>query len=62
VEFALANGAMHTVLGHQNRAGERYDWLWQLATDYTINAMLVKNGMQLPERANFQERFVQMPK
>ena len=60
VEFALANGAMHTVLGHQNRAGERYDWLWQLATDYTINAMLVKNGMQLPERANFQERFVGM--
>ena len=57
VEFALANGAMHTVLGHKKRAGERYDWLWQLATDYTINAMLVKNGMQLPDRANFQERF-----
>jgi len=57
VEFALANGAMHTVLKHQSRAGERYEWLWQLATDYTINAMLVKNGLQLPERANFQERF-----
>jgi predicted metal-dependent peptidase len=57
IEFALANGAMHTVLKHQNRAGERYEWLWQLATDYTINAMLVKNGLQLPDRANFQERF-----
>ena len=57
VEFALANGAMHTVLKHQSRAGERYEWLWQLATDYTINAMLVKNGLQLPERANFQQRF-----
>jgi predicted metal-dependent peptidase len=57
VEFVLANGAMHTVLKHQSRAGERYEWLWQLATDYTINAMLVKNGLQLPDRANFQERF-----
>jgi len=57
VEFAIANGAMHTVLGHQNRAGDRYDWLWQLATDYTINAMLIKNGMHIPERANYHERF-----
>jgi len=57
VEFALANGAMHTVLGHRSRAGEREGRLWQLATDYTINAMLVRNGLQLPERANYQQRF-----
>jgi predicted metal-dependent peptidase len=57
VEFALANGAMHTVLRHQKRAGERYDWLWQLATDYTINSMLVRNGLSLPDRANYQDRF-----
>ncbi len=57
VEFALANGAMHTVLRHQSRAGERHGKLWQLATDYTINAMLVKNGLQLPDRANYQQRF-----
>ena len=57
VEFALANGAMHTVLKHENRAGDRYEWLWQLATDYTINSMLVNNGLALPDRANFQERF-----
>jgi len=60
VEFALANGAMHAVLGHNNRVGERYEWLWQLATDYTINSMLVNNGMQLPDRANYQERFKEM--
>jgi len=57
VGFALANGAMHTVLKHENRAGDRYEWLWQLATDYTINSMLVNNGLALPDRANFQERF-----
>ncbi len=60
VEFALANGAMHSVLGHQSRAGERYGWLWQLATDYTINNMLVNNGLSLPEKANFQGRFDKM--
>jgi len=60
VEFALANGAMHSVLGHQSRAGERYEWLWQLATDYTINNMLVNNGLTLPQKANFQERFDKM--
>ncbi len=57
LEFALANGAMHTVLKHENRAGDRNAWIWQLATDYTINAMLVNNGLMLPQRANFQERF-----
>lgn len=57
VEFALANGAMHTVLKHEKRAGDRYEWLWQLATDYTINTMLVSSGLALPDRANFQERF-----
>jgi len=57
VEFALANGAMHSLLKHEKRLGSRYDWLWQLATDYTINSMLVKNGLTLPEKANFQDRF-----
>ncbi|MEA3455589.1 MAG: VWA-like domain-containing protein [Campylobacterota bacterium] len=57
VEFALANGAMHTVLKHEKRAEDRYEWLWQLATDYTINSMLVNNGLSLPDRANFQDRF-----
>lgn len=57
IEFALANGAMHAVLEHTKRTNSRHGWLWQLATDYTVNAMLVGNGLQLPSRANYQERF-----
>ena len=57
IEFALANGAMHSVLKHQNRVNGRYKNLWQLATDFTINSMLVKNGLSLPYQANFEERF-----
>ena len=57
VEFTLANGAMHKVLKHQNRVNGRYKKLWQLATDFTINSILVKNGLSLPYQANFEERF-----
>ncbi len=57
VEFVMANGAMHTVLKHHERLNGRTKWLWQSATDYVINAMLVKNGMQLPEYAYFEEKF-----
>ncbi len=57
VEFVMANGAMHTVLQHENRALGRTKWLWQTATDYVVNAMLVKNGMQAPEYANYESKF-----
>ncbi|RLA73313.1 MAG: hypothetical protein DRG78_22755 [Epsilonproteobacteria bacterium] len=57
VEFIMANGAMHTVLKHQNRSSGRTNWLWQTATDYVVNSMLVKNGMQAPVYANYEEKF-----
>ena len=57
LEFALSNGAMHTVLSHQNRKNSRYGWLWQLATDYAINAMLVENGLDMPFGVNHNPRF-----
>jgi len=57
VEFVMANGAMHAVLKHQHRSGGRTNWLWQTATDYVVNGMLVKNGMQPPVYANFEEKF-----
>lgn len=57
VEFMLANGAMHAVLGHIGRKGGRDAWLWQQASDLAVNAMLVKNGMQAPEYVNYQPKF-----
>jgi predicted metal-dependent peptidase len=55
--FALANGAMHAALQHENRRKGRMGWLWQLATDYAINAMLTDNGLEPPEGINHDERF-----
>jgi predicted metal-dependent peptidase len=57
VEFMMANGAMHTVLQHATRLNNRTKWLWQTATDYVVNAMLVKNGMTAPEYANYEPKF-----
>jgi len=57
VEFVMANGAMHAVLQHQERVAERTKWLWQTASDYVVNSMLVKNGMHLPQYAYFEEKF-----
>ncbi len=55
--FALSNGALHAALAHENRRNERMSWLWQLATDYAINAMLVENGMSEPRYINYNPRF-----
>ena len=60
VEFVMANGAMHAVLKHQHRSSGRTNWLWQTATDYVVNGMLVKNGMQPPVYANYEEKFSDM--
>jgi predicted metal-dependent peptidase len=57
IEFVLANGAMHSVLKHEDRAFGRTKWLWQTATDYIVNNMLVQNGMQPPEYANYEPKF-----
>jgi len=55
--FALANGAMHAALAHESRRNGRMGWLWQLATDYAINAMLVENGLSAPEGIHYDPRF-----
>ncbi len=58
--FALANGAMHSALLHKNRQQNRLSWLWQKATDYAINSMLVQNDLELPPDVNFERRFKRM--
>lgn len=57
IEFALANGAMHAVLRHSERAEERVGRIWQAASDLVVNAMLVKNGFELPPYVYYDERF-----
>ena len=60
IEFILANGAMHSVLAHESRKNNRSGWLWQMATDFAINDMLVENGLDLPYGAQYRIRFAGM--
>jgi len=57
IEFALANGAMHASLSHESRKNKRSSWLWQMATDFAINDMLVENGLDCPNEAHYRVRF-----
>ena len=57
IEFALANGAMHASLAHDLRQNNRSGWLWQMATDFAINDMLVENGMDCPHESHYRVRF-----
>ena len=57
IEFILANGAMHQSLAHENRKNGRSGWLWQMATDMAINDMLVENGLERPNEAQYRVRF-----
>ena len=57
MEFIFANGATHASLAHESRRLDRSGWLWQMSTDMAINDMLVQNGMDLPEAAQYRVRF-----
>lgn len=55
--FILTNASMHQLLSHDERIGNREEWLWKLATDYAINSLLIKNGLEAPIDINYENRF-----
>lgn len=57
LQFVFANAAMHASLAHEYRKNNRSGWLWQMATDYAINDMLVENGFERPDEAPYTKRF-----
>lgn len=58
--FILSNCVMHHILAHSARKLKRKGVLWQLATDYAINNMLVKNKLKLPRGANYNKEYKNM--
>jgi len=57
VTTVLANATMHQALFHTERGRDRVSSVWNLATDYAINDLLVANGFMLPPMANYASRF-----
>lgn len=57
VSTLLANAAMHQALFHSERGKGKVSSVWNLASDYAINDLLVENGFMLPPMANYASRF-----
>jgi len=57
VMFILTNCVMHHILSHQQRRLNRRGSLWQLSTDYAINNLLSKNGLEIPQGANYNKEY-----
>jgi len=55
--FVLCNGALHEALSHTLRRGNRSPWLWAMACDYAINALLIDNGFTPPPKITYDKRF-----
>ena len=51
LEGVLAHEVSHCALGHHCRRGSRKKRLWNVACDYAINPILLKNGLVLPAGA-----------
>jgi len=57
VATVLANSAMHQALFHSERGKDKVSSVWNLASDYAINDLLIENGFMLPPMANYASRF-----
>lgn len=55
--FVLCNAALHEALSHTLRRGNRSPWLWNMACDYAINALLLENGFEMPPSLTYERRF-----
>jgi predicted metal-dependent peptidase len=53
----LAHEIMHCVLGHFARMGNRALQRWNLATDASINPLLVRSGFRLPDNVVYPDRW-----
>jgi len=50
-QFVLAHEALHCALSHFHRRQHRVKWKWDLACDFAINPLLVREGLKPPEEA-----------
>lgn len=49
IEGVIAHEAMHVALKHMLRRGDFDRQLWNMATDYAINLIVVDSGLKIPE-------------
>lgn len=57
VEGVLAHEVLHCALAHHCRRGRRKRLLWNIAADYAINPIVLRNGLTLPKDALIKEEY-----
>lgn len=57
VKGVIAHEVMHVALQHMLRRGEYDKELWNIATDYAINQIVVDSGMVIPECGLLDEQY-----
>jgi predicted metal-dependent peptidase len=57
LQGVLAHEVLHCALCHHCRRGSRKPRLWNVAADYAINPIVLKNGMALPDGALIKPEF-----
>lgn len=56
----VAHEGGHIAFGHHLRRGERDPKLWNMATDYVINLLLLESGFKLPDGGLVDQRFANL--
>ena len=56
-QFILAHEALHCALSHFSRRQHRIKHRWDLACDFAINPLLIKDGLSAPDNALFMKDF-----
>ena len=56
-QFVLAHEALHCALSHFARRQNRVQHRWDMACDFAINPMLIKEGMKPPVDVNFLREY-----
>ncbi len=60
VRFVFAHESLHCALGHFARHGHRIERRWDIACDYAVNGILVKEGLPHPREILFAKMFDDM--
>tara|TARA_R110000822_G_scaffold117730_4_gene250167 strand:+ start:363 stop:1490 length:1128 start_codon:yes stop_codon:yes gene_type:complete len=57
IKGVVAHEVMHVALQHPLRIGERQHRLWNMATDYAINQIVIDSGLSLPDCGLLDSKF-----
>lgn len=57
---AVLHEVLHCALGHLWRRGNRNQHLWNYATDYAVNSLLIRNSLPIPTGGLYNANYVDM--